>query len=67
MGYYHFIKISFFKMVILTYRPTNYRDQSKRVAQAPKRLTMFLATQPVFTCSKLIIETLEQVVKYVQS
>ena len=54
-------------MVILTYRPTNYRDQSKRVAQAPKRLTMFLATQVVFTSSKLITETLEQVVKYAQS
>ena len=33
-----------------------------------KEYTGFQAlTQPVFTCSKLVIETLEQGVKYVQS
>ena len=32
-----------------------------------KRVTLKIPTQPAITCSKLIIETLEQGVKYVQS
>ena len=32
-----------------------------------KRIKNYHSTQPVFTCSKLTIETVEQVVKYVQN
>ena len=32
-----------------------------------KRITNLIASQPAFTCSKLIIKTLEQGVKYVSS
>ena len=37
----------------------NYKDTNPKIFQA--------ASQPVFTCSKLTTETLEQSMKYVQS
>ena len=39
----------------------------EREVYAVFRLPFRVTTQPAFTCSKLIIETLEQGVKYVQS
>ena len=42
---------------------TNTKITSSKV----KKKSVLTSTQPVFTCSKLTVETLEEGVKYVQS